>query len=201
VTSNIVLAARPRPSFAKPGTKTFPPKNNEGRRSADRRIQPLAAPAGAAARPAGRARLSALHRGLAVRRGCRRFGSAPGRASWDGGWRRALTRRPRPLVQRAPRRPVVMPVGRCPEQPGSGVTNPARRGRTRSIIRHVTGDAPRGSENFGSVTELGTIVNMSLFRRPRRGCKARDGKPFCVRRLADHEPPNPTPGRVLKDLG
>jgi hypothetical protein len=35
----------------------------------------------------------------------------------------------------APRAPVIVPAGRCPEPPGSGVTNPARRNRTRSVSR------------------------------------------------------------------
>ena len=64
---------------------------NEGRRSADRRIHPLAAPhiqalpperaSGAAATPAGAARLSALHRGSCP--GSRTPGLGPGRASRD----------------------------------------------------------------------------------------------------------------------
>jgi hypothetical protein len=41
----------------------------------------------------------------------------------------AATRLALSAVQRAPRRPVVMPAGRCPELPGSGVTSPTRRHR------------------------------------------------------------------------
>src|SRR5580693_715954 len=65
---------------------------------------------GAAARPAGRARLSALHRGS---RQAVTPDSAPGRVSWN---RRVQTGGPSPApVQRAPRGPVVMPDERGPK--------------------------------------------------------------------------------------
>jgi hypothetical protein len=58
-----------------------------------------------------RGRLSALHGGSRGRRlACR---SAPGRASWDVALAAASRRRPVP-VQRAPRRPVIVPAGRGP---------------------------------------------------------------------------------------
>ena len=92
---------------------------DEGRRSAGRRMSwsratrvrccHLIALSGAAARPAGRARLSALHRGI---RQALTPDSTPGRASWNY---RVQTGGPSPApVQRAPRRPVVMPVGSMP---------------------------------------------------------------------------------------
>ena len=43
-------------------------------------------------------------------------------------------------VQRAPRRPVIMPAGRSfPKPPGSGVYRSARRHRTRSTFRSTLG--------------------------------------------------------------
>jgi len=38
-------------------------------------------------------------------------------------------------LSEAPRAPVIMPAGSMPGPPGSGVTSPARRNRTRSINR------------------------------------------------------------------
>src|SRR3984957_8279596 len=65
---------------------------------------------GAAARPAGRARLSALHRGS---RQVFNPDSAPGRVSWS---RRVQTGGPSPApVQRAPRGPVIVPDERGPK--------------------------------------------------------------------------------------
>ena len=59
---------------------------------------------------------------------------SPGRVSWDlraaGVSRRALSQ-----SSEAPRRPVIMPADAMPGPPGSGVTSPARRNRTRSTSR------------------------------------------------------------------
>jgi hypothetical protein len=46
----------------------------------------------------------------------------------------------------APRAPVVMPAGPMPGPPGSGVTSPARRNRTRPINRLSPVDDPSMSE-------------------------------------------------------
>ena len=46
----------------------------------------------------------------------------------------------------APRAPVVVPAGPMPGPPGSGVTSPARRNRTRSINRLSPVDDPEVSE-------------------------------------------------------
>ena len=40
-------------------------------------------------------------------------------------------------LSEAPRAPVIMPAGTMPGPPGSGVTSPARRNRTRSIVREL----------------------------------------------------------------
>jgi hypothetical protein len=66
---------------------------------------------------------------------------SPGRVSWDV---RNRGRYPRPLSQssEAPRRPVVMPADPMPGPPGSGVTSPARRNRTRPINRLSPVDDP-----------------------------------------------------------
>src|SRR5438105_8437204 len=95
-------------------------------------------------RPCGAARLSALHRGT---HRALTLGSTPGRASWNY---RVQTGGPSPApVQRAPRGPVLVPVG---------VTKPARGDRARSIIgRHRLTPLP---EQAGlHVTISGTNVN------------------------------------------
>ena len=64
---------------------------------------------GEAARPSGRARLAALHRGVAEVI----LSSASGRVSWN---HRVQTGGPSPApVQRAPRGPVIVPDERGPE--------------------------------------------------------------------------------------
>jgi hypothetical protein len=42
----------------------------------------------------------------------------------------------------APRAPVIVPAGSMPKPPGSGVTNPARRNRARSVSRPSPVDVP-----------------------------------------------------------
>jgi hypothetical protein len=49
-------------------------------------------------------------------------------------------------LSEAPRAPVVMPEGTMPGPPGSGVTSPARRNRTRSINWLSPVDVPDVSE-------------------------------------------------------
>ncbi len=49
-------------------------------------------------------------------------------------------------VQRAPRRPVVMPAGRFRRSPRERGTTPARRRRTRSAVRCVSRSRPSSSE-------------------------------------------------------
>ena len=77
---------------------------------ATQRMSPSHCASGEAARPAGRARLSALHRGS---RQAVTPDSTPGRVSWN---RRVQTGGPSPApVQRAPRGPVIVPDERGPE--------------------------------------------------------------------------------------
>jgi hypothetical protein len=125
------------------------------------------AAAGFSAKPA---LLSALYRGTH-----RAFtlGSTPGRASWDY---RVQTGGPSPApVQRAPRGPVLMPVGRCPKPPECGVTKPARGDRSRSIIgRHRLTPLPERAGCY--VTISVTNVNRSvtaIFRVPRTRCSVK----------------------------
>jgi len=118
--SDLVLATHLHPSSAKP-IPSFASKKNKGRRSAEKaqlsreasprdQMSPPARASGAAARPAGRARLSALHHGS---RQAVTPDSAPGRVSWN---RRVRTGGPSPApVQRAPRRPVIVPDERGPK--------------------------------------------------------------------------------------
>src|SRR5262249_37582716 len=81
------------------------------------------------ARPAGRARLSALHRGD--------FGPG-GRASFSGIASGS--------VQRAPRSQVVMPGGRGPEPPGAVVSEPLPQDATpRSAFGSSPETAPQMS--------------------------------------------------------
>jgi len=80
----------------------------------------------------GRARLSALHRGFPrAALGCARFG--PGRASREREERALPDHRAR--LSQAPDTPTVVSAGSLPGPPGSGVTSPARRNRSRPISR------------------------------------------------------------------
>jgi hypothetical protein len=58
-------------------------------------------------------------------------------------------RYPPPLSQssEAPRGPVIMPADPMPRPPGSGVTSPARRNRTRSVFRCVSRARPFGERD------------------------------------------------------
>jgi hypothetical protein len=111
-----VLAARPRPSFAKPFRSSFASRGKgRGKRSAERRIQPLSALTGAEARQnAGRARLPALHCGTRQRSRNRLWLSS--RTTFPGTRLGRVFCPPRACpVQRAPRRPVLLPAKWCPE--------------------------------------------------------------------------------------
>ena len=61
-------------------------------------------------------------------------------------------------VQRASRRPVVMPAGRLPRAARERVTNPARGNRTRSVSGIVSRNALTRAR-LSSVTEEETYVN------------------------------------------
>jgi hypothetical protein len=66
---------------------------------------------------------------------------SPGRASCereDAGVTHTIER----THSDAPRAPVIVPAGSMPRPPGSGVTNPARRNRTRPISRLSPVDIP-----------------------------------------------------------
>jgi hypothetical protein len=124
---------------ASPCHSQGPPK--EGRQSADRRVVHETAPAGAAAPSVfSSACLRKIRRGLASRRSTAALATqinamAQSRpVSWDV--RAAgITRSPLSQSSEAPRRPVIMPADAMPGPPGSGVTSPARRNRTRSTSR------------------------------------------------------------------
>jgi hypothetical protein len=80
----------------------------------------------------GRARLSALRERYLPRKLMPRL--SPGRASCDredAGVTHIIER----THSDAPRAPVIVPAGSMPGPPGSGVTSPARRNRTRPISR------------------------------------------------------------------
>ncbi len=137
--------------------------NNKGRRSAERRTihwprmhqQTSPMPGAAAGLCGARSPSGASRRRLSQRanaatqprpcfarpRGCRRY---PRRQSHLSG---------------APRAPVVMPAGTIPGPPGSGVTSPARRNRTRPIHRLSPVDVPEVGEIRYSVPQTGTFVN------------------------------------------
>src|ERR1700689_1188391 len=66
---------------------------------------------------------------------------SPGRASCereDAGVTHTIER----THSDAPRAPVIVPAGSMPGPPGSGVTSPARRNRTRSVSRYVSRSRP-----------------------------------------------------------
>jgi hypothetical protein len=82
----------------------------------------------------GRARLSALRKRLLPRRPNALTQPRP-RFTRTNGCRRYPHHRPR--LSDAPRTPVVVPEGTMPRPPGSGITSPARRNRTRPVFRSV----------------------------------------------------------------
>ena len=138
------------------------PRKKARKRSAERCIQPSSArrchmllpesASGAAARSSERARLSALHRGACP--GDRTPGLNPGRASHDQRHEGA-TFAFGSCLSGAPRAPVFVPAGTMPGPPGSRVTSPARRNRTRSIDRLSPATSLHGRADF-SVTETET---------------------------------------------
>ena len=102
----------------------------------------LIALSGAAARPAGRARLSALHRGIHQ---ALTPDSTPGRASWKY---RVQTGGPSPApVQRAPRRPVVMPVGTMPGAARERFARPRAGTALAAAKRMASGMHPSGASS------------------------------------------------------
>jgi len=86
------------------------------------------------------ARLPALHGGTCPDE--RTSGLSPGRASREIKETRRRYPRRHSRLSGAPRTPIVMPEGTMPGPPGSGVTNPARRNRTRSVSRCVSRPRP-----------------------------------------------------------
>ena len=95
---------------------------------------------GSAAILARIARLPALHGGTCP--GERTPGLSPGRASREIKETRRRYPRRHSRLSGAPRTPIVMPEGTMPGPPGSGVTNPARGNRTRSVSRCVSRPRP-----------------------------------------------------------
>jgi len=95
---------------------------------------------GSAAILAGIARLPALHGGACPDE--RTSGLSPGRASREIKETRRRYPRRHSRLSGAPRTPIVMPEGTMPGPPGSGVTNPARGNRTRSVSRCVSRPRP-----------------------------------------------------------
>ena len=156
--NKFVLAARLRPSFASQRSRNEATLLDASRqREAKRRKahHPLAA---------HRSRQMCACAPLICRRGSGRCGAR----SPSGASRRRLSQRanaatqPRPCFARprgrrryprrqsrlsqAPGAPVIMPAGTMPKPPGSGVTSPARRNRTRPIHRLSPVDVPEVSE-------------------------------------------------------
>jgi hypothetical protein len=85
---------------------------------------------------------------------------SPGRASCereDAGVTRTIER----THSDAPRAPVIMPAGSMPRPPGSGVTNPARRNRTRSVSRCVSRPRPFNERDLLTITEIRIDVKIS----------------------------------------
>jgi len=149
----IVLAARLRPSPAHDdASKRFAvPRKGRGKRSAERRIQPMSARrhqmlppecASGAVPPPDPPSLAGGGLGGGSPSGAppRRLPKRPNASAQPGprftrkrGRGRCPRRRSR--LSGAPRAPVVVPEGSMPEPPENGVTSPARRNRTRSINR------------------------------------------------------------------
>ena len=154
--NDLVLAARLRPSFANKTERSnsFSP-HDKGRRSAERRTIHW---------PRSRKRVCALcathlparQRALRSPLAFRRFAAALVAASERRNSAQAVLHATDKQRERYPRRqsrlsqapgaPVVLPAGTMPKPPGSGVTSPARRNRTRPIQRLSPVDVPEVSE-------------------------------------------------------
>lgn len=166
IPSKSVLAARRRPSFAPRSTKNPGPIPSGGRRRWYRhpsRSRPAheirkakrrqtrnhpSASTDAAARPdlsvpfpragrAGRGALACRRSTAALAAANQRRRSAPERASWDAAVAGVSCISPLP-VQRAPRRPVMVPAGRFPEPPGNGSDEPPPAGTALAPAAGVT---------------------------------------------------------------
>ncbi len=171
----IVLATRPASELCLNSLRIL--AISRGERSAERRIQPMSAPhnqmsppdcaRGAEARQkSGRARLPALHLRHSPR--LLPLGSAPGRASWNY---RVQTGGPSPApVQRAPRRPVVVPAGTMPEASRVRIGNSARGDRSRSTLQACLPERrPSIERDTLYVTKQGTFVNRLVTPLNRHG--------------------------------
>jgi len=99
------------------------------------RMLPLASASGA---------LASRRSTAALAEATERFGSA--QAALHAHQRTGRYPRHYARLSGAPRAPVVMPEGTMPGPPGSGVTSPARRNRTRPIQRLSPVDVPEVSE-------------------------------------------------------
>ena len=138
--SNAVPATHPRPSFATPVPK-IASKQKKGRRSADRRTIHWPRHTLRRCHPKMRGRGSGLIGGRSPLGAPPRLLSQRPNALTQPRPRFAPTRGRRHYPRRhsrlseAPRAPVLMPEGTIPGPPGSRVTSPARRNRTRSIVR------------------------------------------------------------------
>ena len=90
------------------------------------------------------------------------------RASWDAASTGVTRLAPVP-VQRAPRRPVIVPAGRIPGAARERSGKSARGDRSRSVFRLASGKASRVERDFPTVAEMVTNVNergdSSLLRR------------------------------------
>jgi hypothetical protein len=171
-----------------PSHSRMPPPKNEGRRSADRRNCPLAAPrrrvlplagASGAARATdgplartvrcGRARLSALRRGS---RQASTPDAASGQASWDAG--RAGVTRPR-LSQSSGSTPRAgHSTGRHDAQSRPGAACETARGhRPRPAIRIASGMRPSVGEEFRPLANL-----WGVSRNGHEATPAQAGKPL-----------------------
>ena len=135
-------------------------KRNAGRRMCSMRPHL----SGAAARPAGRARLPAFHHGA-----CGSDRTPPLNSSYalpeTGLVRSGRYPLPAASVQRVlPRRPVIVPAGRLhPEPPGSGGDEPPPAGTAPAPPDGVTGWRPLRSGMIRCVTEMETRVKSVRF--------------------------------------
>jgi hypothetical protein len=185
VTRARVLAAHRARGLPDQSHEFFFASKNEGRRSAERRNCPVG-PRHAAdvatplrfgrsrASCAGRARLSALHRGS--RRAATR--SASGRVSWNY---RVQTGGPSPApVQRAPRGPVTCRPSGAPKPPGCGLCRSARerRARFRNQEHPHDGVPSQRAARFWANTD--GAVKRKREMATLRPCNSLEHKSFCA---------------------
>jgi len=143
-------------------------RTKERKRSAERRIQPWRHRTGAAAHPAGCARLSALHRGSRLGARAPPLSLGPRFALWRSvtsahydpcGSHAGLRTLAAAKLSQTPGRPVLVPAGSMPKAAREQVANPPAGTAPAPVPRHASAAGPfTWASDSSPVTEIGMNV-------------------------------------------